>query len=159
VHKNSHTRASIVVFMFCLSTASTRSQDTVEASAGTRSLAPLPFQLVLPREHLLGDWYGTRTWLEDRGVTSTLTFVTDSLGNPGRRKGPGVHHSQQRGARSEFRFGKALRFRRRVALGFNVVPFRRQPVGELHPQRLHNSAGFWRRDFPAGQRGLPPETF
>src|SRR5678810_902962 len=68
--------------MFCLNTASTRSQDTVEASAGTRSLARLPFQLVLPREHLLGDWYGTRTWLEERGVTPTLSFVTDSLGNP-----------------------------------------------------------------------------
>jgi porin len=82
VHKNSRIRASIVIFTLCLSRASTRSQDTNEASAGTRSLAPLPFQLVLPREHLLGDWYGTRTWLEDRGITPTLTFVTDSLGNP-----------------------------------------------------------------------------
>jgi porin len=69
------------MFALCLSVASTRSQDTNEASAGTRSLAPLPFQLVLPREHLLGDWYGTRTWLEDRGITPTLTFVTDALGN------------------------------------------------------------------------------
>src|SRR6201982_1093299 len=68
--------------MFCLSTASTRSQDTTEASAGTRSLGTLPCQLILPREHLLGDWYGTRTWLEDRGIVPTLTFVTDSLGNP-----------------------------------------------------------------------------
>src|SRR6476660_88985 len=59
-----------------------RSEDTNEASAGTRSLAPLPFQLILPREHLLGDWYDTRTWLEDRGIVPTLTFVTDSLGNP-----------------------------------------------------------------------------
>jgi porin len=71
-----------VIVTLCFSTASTRSEDTSEASAGTRSLAPLPFQLVLPREHLLGDWYGTRTWLEDRGIIPTLTFVTDSLGNP-----------------------------------------------------------------------------
>src|SRR2546421_9388733 len=82
MHENSRIRASIAIFTLCLSTGSTRSQDTNEASAGTRSLAPLPFQLVLPREHLLGDWYGTRTWLEDRGITPTLTFVTDSLGNP-----------------------------------------------------------------------------
>jgi porin len=38
--------------------------------------------LILPRDHLLGDWYGMRTWLEDHGITPTLTFVTDSLGNP-----------------------------------------------------------------------------
>ena len=72
----------IVIAILCCSTARTRSQDTTEASTGTRSVGPLPFQLILPREHLLGDWYGTRTWLEDHGITPTLTFVTDSLGNP-----------------------------------------------------------------------------
>jgi len=71
-----------VVVILCCSAAVARSQDINEASAGTRSLGPLPFQLILPREHLLGDWYGTRTWLEDRGIVPTLTFVTDSLGNP-----------------------------------------------------------------------------
>src|ERR1043166_2546343 len=80
-HKSFPLFVSIVIFTLGMSMASTRSQDTTEASAGTRSLAPLPFQLVLPREHLLGDWYGTRTWLKDRGITPTLTFVTDSLGN------------------------------------------------------------------------------
>jgi porin len=66
-----------------------RSEDNTEASAGTRSLTATPFQLILPREHLLGDWYGTRTWLEERGITPTWTFVTDSLGNPtgGREQG------------------------------------------------------------------------
>ena len=39
-------------------------------------------QLILPTEHLLGDWYGMRSWLEDHGITPTLTFVTDALGNP-----------------------------------------------------------------------------
>src|SRR5437773_10145891 len=61
--------------------ARTRSEDNTEAPAGTRSLAPLPFKLLLPREHLLGDWYGTRTWLEGRGIVPTLAFVTDSFGN------------------------------------------------------------------------------
>lgn len=50
--------------------------------AATRALSDTPFQLVLPREHLLGDWAGVRTWLEDHGVTPTLTLVTDALGNP-----------------------------------------------------------------------------
>ncbi|HKQ39886.1 MAG TPA: carbohydrate porin [Verrucomicrobiae bacterium] len=72
----------IVFLTIILFKASARSEETAEASAGTRHLAPLPFQLVLPREHLLGDWGGTRTWLEERGITPTLTFVTDSLGNP-----------------------------------------------------------------------------
>src|SRR6201982_453827 len=75
-------RIVIVIFILCCWAARTRSEDNTEASAGTRALAPLPFQLILPREHLLGDWCGTRTWLEDRGITPTLTFVTDSLGNP-----------------------------------------------------------------------------
>jgi len=38
-------------------------EDTPKAPAGTRSLADTPFQLVLPSEHLLGDWFGARTWL------------------------------------------------------------------------------------------------
>ena len=78
-----------IVILCCWMASEARSQDTTEASAGTRSLGPLPFQLVLPREHLLGDWYGARTWLEDWGIVPTLTFVTDSLGNPtgGERQG------------------------------------------------------------------------
>src|SRR6266446_6020892 len=82
MHKEFRVRVSIVIVVVCCSAAVARSQDINEASAGTRSLGPLPFQLILPREHLLGDWYGTRTWLEDRGIVPTLTFVTDSLGNP-----------------------------------------------------------------------------
>jgi porin len=82
VHKEFRVRVSIVIVILCCSVAVVRSEDIDEASAGTRSLGPLPFQLILPREHLLGDWYGTRTWLEDQGIVPTLTFVTDSLGNP-----------------------------------------------------------------------------
>jgi porin len=75
-------RILIVMVMLCCWAARGRSEDNTETSAGTRSLAPLPFQLVLPREHLLGDWFGARTWLEDLGITPTFTFVTDALGNP-----------------------------------------------------------------------------
>jgi porin len=75
-------RTLIIMVIVCCWAHRTRSDDNTEAPAGTRSVGPLPFQLILPREHLLGDWYGSRTWLEDYGITPTLTFVTDSLGNP-----------------------------------------------------------------------------
>ena len=52
------------------------------APAATRTLADTPFQLVLPQGHLFGDWAGARPWLEERGITPTLTFVMDALGNP-----------------------------------------------------------------------------
>src|SRR5262245_63647169 len=52
------------------------------APAGARNLADIPFKLVLPQGHLLGDWAGARPWLEERGVTPTVTFVMDALGNP-----------------------------------------------------------------------------
>ena len=68
MHKEFRVRVSIVIVILCCSAALARSQDISEAPAGTRSLGPLPFQLILPREHLLGDWYGTRTWLEERGI-------------------------------------------------------------------------------------------
>ena len=67
-----------------------RAQDATTAPPGTRTLSPTtPFQLILPQAHLLGDWYGLRPWLEDSGITPTLTFVTDALGNPtgGREQG------------------------------------------------------------------------
>lgn len=48
-----------------------------------------PFQLILPRDHLFGDWYGVRSKLEDQGFTPTLSFVTNIAGNPigGREQG------------------------------------------------------------------------
>jgi porin len=70
-------------------TAAAGAQVVSSAPAGTRTLADTPFQLILPRQHLLSDRYGVRTWLEDRGVTPTLTLLSDALGNPtgGRRQG------------------------------------------------------------------------
>ena len=82
MHKKSLTRLPILIVILLGWAGRTRSEDVTEAPAGTRALTATPFQLVLPREHLLGDWLGTRTWLEDHGITPTLSFVTDSLGNP-----------------------------------------------------------------------------
>ena len=78
----SRTCIHIAIVIVCCWAARTRSEDNTEASAGTRDLAPSPFKLVLPCEHLLEELDGTRTWLEDQGIVPTLTFVTDSLGNP-----------------------------------------------------------------------------
>ncbi len=69
--------------------AAAPAQDVSSAPAGTRSLAETPFQLILSRQHLLSDRYGVRSWLEERGITPTLTFISDALGNPtgGQRQG------------------------------------------------------------------------
>jgi len=61
--------------------AAIRANDPPNPPPSARPLGDPP-QLTLPRAHLLGDWLGTRTWLEDHGVTPTVTFVTDALGNP-----------------------------------------------------------------------------
>jgi len=39
------------------------------------------FQLVLPSEHLLDDWAGLRSKLEEKGITPRLILVTDLAGN------------------------------------------------------------------------------
>jgi len=87
---------SLVAMLVLLDWAAVaRAQDAVPAPPGTRSLAPTPFQLTLPSAHLFGDWYGLRPWLEDHGITPTVTFVTDALGNPtgGREHGfTGAHN-------------------------------------------------------------------
>ena len=45
--------------------------------------------IVLPVDHLLGDWFGLRTRLEDQGITPGLTFQSNLAGNPvgGMRQG------------------------------------------------------------------------
>jgi porin len=110
VHKEFRVRVSMVIVILCCSATVAPSQDANEASAGTRSLGPLPFQLILPREHLLGDWYGTRTWLEDRGIVPTLTFVTDSLGNPSGGKDQGFTTANNLGLDLNFDLEKLCGF-------------------------------------------------
>ena len=47
------------------------------------------FELVLPSEHLFGDWGGLRSKLKEKGITPRLILVTDLAGNPrgGRSQG------------------------------------------------------------------------
>lgn len=65
-----------------------------------------PFQLVLPREHLLGDWFGLRSKAEDTGITPTLTFVTDVAGNVTGGKNQGVSHADNLGLDVQFDLDK-----------------------------------------------------
>jgi len=56
-----------------------RSQDAVDESF--HDPTGRVFELVLPSEHLFGDWGGLRTKLEDAGITPRLILVTDIAGN------------------------------------------------------------------------------
>jgi porin len=56
-----------------------------------------PFQLVLPRGHLFGDWFGLRPKAEEVGIDPTLTFVTDIAGNVTGGKNQGVTHADNLG--------------------------------------------------------------
>jgi len=56
-----------------------------------------PFQLVLPREHLFGDWFGLRSKAKETGISPTVTFVTDIAGNVTGGKSQGVTHADNLG--------------------------------------------------------------
>ena len=56
-----------------------------------------PFQLVLPKEHLFGDWFGLRPKAEQLGISPTVTFVTDIAGNVSGGKDQGVTHADNLG--------------------------------------------------------------
>ena len=74
--------------------------DLISGSSSDETHVPVnlhPFQLALPREHLLGDWYGLRTQLEQWGITPTLTFVSDMAGNPAGGKSQGFAEANNLG--------------------------------------------------------------
>ena len=70
-------------------------QAATPTTTGALATSPVntrPFTgdlIVLPVDHLLGDWWGLRTRLEADGITPTLTFESDIAGNPvgGKRRG------------------------------------------------------------------------
>ena len=97
----------VVVILVILGWAAVaHAEDAPSAPAGTRSLAEIPFQLVLPQGHLLGDWAGARPWLEEHGITPTLTFVMDALGNPTGGKQQGFRGASNLGLDLIFDLGK-----------------------------------------------------
>ena len=75
----SRRRVAVAILVVLGWAAAAHAEDAPRAPAGSRSLADTPFQLVLPREHLLGDWLGSPTWLENLGITPTVTFVSNAV--------------------------------------------------------------------------------
>jgi len=61
------------------------------------SAQSLPFQLMPPREHLLGNWAGLLPKLEELGITPTLTYVIDIAGNPSGGRSRGVTYADNLG--------------------------------------------------------------
>jgi porin len=67
---------------------------------GVDTVAPVavrPFQLQLPSDHLLGDWNGVRTKLEEAGIAPTLTLVTDVAWNPSGGRAQGITQASNLG--------------------------------------------------------------
>ena len=67
-----------------------------------------PFQLVLPHEHLLGDWFGLLPKIEELGISPTITFVTDIAGNVTGGKSQGVTHADNLGLNLSFDLEKLV---------------------------------------------------
>jgi porin len=77
---------ALVLLLICASAAFAQQQTSNETPQDTMARV---FQLVLPSEHLFGDWAGLRPKLEQSGVIPRLMLVTDVAGNPrgGRSQG------------------------------------------------------------------------
>ena len=85
--------------------AAAHAEDTAQPPPGSsRHTHPGRYALPArpPQGHAFGDWAGSRTWLEERGITPTLTFVMDALGNP--------TGGMQQGFRQASNLGLDLRF-------------------------------------------------
>src|ERR1700716_1189777 len=67
---------AVTILALLVGAPAPRPQDTPSPPAGTRAFANTPFQLILPRQHLFSDRYGTRAWLEEHGINPTLTSLT-----------------------------------------------------------------------------------
>lgn len=76
--------AALLPSSLAIAQEQTSSDDAAAINASARV-----FDLMLPSEHLFGDWGGVRSTLEDAGITPRLILVTDLAGNPigGRSQG------------------------------------------------------------------------
>jgi porin len=99
-----------VVLVILSGAVAVRAEDAAPSSAppAARSVANTPFRLTLPQEHLFGDWGGLRTGLEERGITPTLTFVMDALGNPSGGQRRGFRQASNLGLDVQFDLDKLL---------------------------------------------------
>ena len=67
-----------------------------------------PFQLIPTSGNLLGDWWGARTYLEEKGITTSLSFVTNLAGNVSGGRDQGFTHADNLGLDFHFDLEKIL---------------------------------------------------
>src|SRR5882724_6534275 len=87
-------KSAALIFVFLLWSRTVAAQEKIDSAI---PVSLRPFQLILPRDHLFGDWYGLRSRLEEAGVSPTFTFVTDIAGNPVGGRDQGVTHADNLG--------------------------------------------------------------
>ncbi|MBX3380665.1 MAG: carbohydrate porin [Phycisphaeraceae bacterium] len=78
---------------------------------GGNAAAYQPFQLIPTSGNLFGDWFGARTWLEEKGVTTNLSFVTNLAGNVSGGRDQGFTHADNLGLDLYFDLEKILGIR------------------------------------------------
>jgi porin len=81
------TRLVVSITLLLICTAAFAPAQTSDTPQDTTARV---FQLVLPPGHLLGDWGGLRSRLEESGITPRLMLVTDVAGNPSGGRSQGV---------------------------------------------------------------------
>jgi porin len=75
---------ALVLLLVYAPAAFSQQQTSNETDSNNSYIDPTArvFQLVLPSEHLLGDWGGLRSKLEEAGITPRWILITDVAGNP-----------------------------------------------------------------------------
>jgi porin len=65
-----------------------------------------PFQLVLPKAHLLGNWFGLIPRLDTNGISPSVTYVSNVAGNPTGGKSQGITRADNLGLSLELDLDK-----------------------------------------------------
>lgn len=60
-----------------------------------------PFELVLPKAHLLGDWFGLLPLLDTNGISPSVTYESNVAGNPTGGKSQGITRADNLGLNLE----------------------------------------------------------
>jgi hypothetical protein len=112
-----------------------------------------PFQLIPTSGNLFGDWFGARTYLEEKGITTSLSFVTNLAGNVNGGRDQGFTHADNLGLDFHFDLETILGLEGASFLLNMSQRFEREQ--RLHRQRLHRPASLRRQHLPPHRRRLP----
>jgi hypothetical protein len=104
------------------------------------------FELVLPGEHLLGDWGRSETEVRRSGHYTEADPRHRPRGEPPRWPVARRDRAQQRRTQPVLRSGKDRRPEGRLRLYVVFAPLGPQPLGETYRQHLQHTADFWLSD-------------